>query len=114
MILVLRNLYSLNLFKNFDPFDHFEINRKKNFLVVNKAFWCCGDDCLCCSDPCATQECFIFLVLEHPKVLVVETGRETPNFIGNPRPFSLAGIPDVSGGWSYGGALCFLKTVFYC
>ena len=54
------------------------------------------------------------LVLDHPVTLGVETGRETPIFIGRSRPFSLSGALGVGDGWSCGGATCALGDGLQC
>ena len=46
------------------------------------------------------------MVLDHPGTLGVETGRETPIYIGRSRPFSLSGDPGVGVGWSTDGLFC--------
>ena len=61
-----------------------------------------------CSGLCASCWWVIALVLDRPGTLGVETGRETPIFIGRSRPFSPSGDPGVGGGRSLNGSFCAL------
>ena len=78
------------------------------------ALWWCSLGWVMCSGAGAVCWWVFALVLDHPVTLGVETGRETPIFIGRSRPFSLSGALGVGDGWSCGGATCALGDGLQC